>query len=79
MTIEDDPGNPWRWIATVKPGDVVEIVVADRFGPMVLQGAHFQNDDGRWYRIDPPLEITLRVVAWRVGSLKTGAGHSQKD
>jgi len=64
--IEDDEDNPWRWINTAKIGDIVELVVRDRWGVTHLKGEYFLHDNRQWYSMDPPSLLQAIPVAWRV-------------
>jgi hypothetical protein len=63
--IEDDGTNPWRWIGTAKVGQPSEVIVGDALGPMHIKTPVVLLEDGHWYAIEPPRQLSIRPVAWR--------------
>ena len=63
--MEDDEGNPCRWVGTAKVGQPSEVLVGERLGVMHVHGDVVLLDDGAWYMIEPPQRLPIRPVAWR--------------
>jgi hypothetical protein len=59
--------SDWRSVALDPPevGAVVNVTFIDNFGLYEGYGDCVLNDDGKFYLIEPPTEITARVVYWR--------------
>jgi hypothetical protein len=56
----------WHAIETA-PTDGTQCALRfrDPLGWFELDAAHFLHDDGFWYRIDPPMQITGNPTHWR--------------
>ncbi len=56
------------WVATAKELPEVGAVISVRLGgrfPVTLNGRFFLHDDGEFYQIKPPRQLSERPAHWR--------------
>lgn len=67
-----DRENPWRPMQTAKPdGTICELLFNDMAGDYRLdEHRFFLDQDGHWYRLDPPTKIWAHPMNWRPAYVK---------
>lgn len=60
-------GGEWVETRTELPrdGELVELAFRDALGTYTDAGPFFMNDDGKWFRTNPPARLRVSPKAWR--------------
>jgi len=56
----------WQPIETApKDGTICHLRLRDPLGSFEITQEYFLHDDGMWYRVEPPLQLSVRPTHWR--------------
>jgi hypothetical protein len=58
--------SDWMPIETApRDGTLCALMLRDRLGTFELDEPHFLHDDGLWYRVEPPTQLSMRPTHWK--------------